>query len=218
VRHIGSFEVDGTATGDAGIRIADTGEDLRKIGALRYSLFVARDRKAYPAADHDRRCFIEHIDHESLNILGETSGGCCLSAIRLTRAETALRDDYLRRLLSHSPFDAAGYPRLTVVSRLTAADDRDAKPLMLGVMREGYRVALANGIDFAVAATRSALVPLFQRVGFVATGTTYVETVAGEMIVLALDVRDRVHLGAVGSIFLDVLDQSESRQRVGIST
>jgi hypothetical protein len=52
------------------VSIAQTAEDLRKIGELRYSLYIERDRKAYGRADHESRCFLEPIDSSSLNIFG----------------------------------------------------------------------------------------------------------------------------------------------------
>lgn len=217
-RAVGSFLIDHCQRLSANhqVRIAETHQDLQRIGRLRYSLFVAKDGKSYPCADHENQCFIEPIDHKSLNICG-VNDSTCLTAIRLTRAQIALEDDYLQRLLNHSPFDASRYGRLTVVSRLVAARHKDAKPLMVGAMREGYRVALANGIAFAVAATRPSLVPFFSRMGFVASGVSYVEAIAGEMCVVVLDLHDRAHFTAVGSIFREVLDEFEPEERIGAS-
>ena len=40
----------------------EEGRELSVIGVLRYDLYVARDRKAYPSADHINRSLIEPVD------------------------------------------------------------------------------------------------------------------------------------------------------------
>jgi hypothetical protein len=203
---VGHFLVDNDF--QPSIRIAKDPEDLRKIGALRYSLYVARDGKAYPYADRSNESLIEPVDSRSLNIFG-LSDGACVTAIRITKAPLAVDDRYLRRLLTHSPFDTLSYDSLAIVSRLVAAKQPEARTLMLSVINEGYRVALRNGIKFAVAATRSTLVPFFSRIGWIASGITYAEEIAGEMHVLVLPIRDRRHLKSSNSILLNEFDSFE---------
>lgn len=203
---VGSFLVDNGRRDD--VRIAESARDLLAIGKLRYSLYVARDGKSYPSADRQTGCFIEPIDSCSLNIFG-VADGACVTAIRITKAHLAVDDQYLRRMLMHSSFETSSYDSLAVVSRLVAAEHPEARALMLSTMQEGYRLALRNGIQFAVAATRSSLVPFFSRIGWIASGKTYKEEIAGEMHVLTLPVRDRDHLQSSNSIFLNELDSFE---------
>jgi hypothetical protein len=53
------------------------------------------------------------------------------------------------------------------------------------------------------------LVPSFSRIGWVASGATYKEEIAGEMHVLVLALRDRRHFQSVRSILLNELDSFE---------
>jgi predicted GNAT family N-acyltransferase len=209
---VGSFVYDRVRT--QGVSVAETAEDLNRIGALRYALYVARDKKSYPDADHHNHSLIEAIDHRSLNVFGEHEGEC-LTAIRLTKARLATDDRYLHRLLENSTFDEAVYDTLAVVSRLTAAEHAKARPLMISAMREAYRVALRNEIKLAVAATRQALVPFFIRLGWVSSGKSYAESIAGEMHILVLDLHDRSTLNSECPIFLDLLDAFEIAKMMG---
>jgi hypothetical protein len=211
-RLIGSFRVDDSAR-TTSIRIADGVNDLLGIGKLRYSLYVARDGKAYPCANRANGSLIEPIDSSSVNLFAVVQDSC-VTAVRITRARLAVDDQYLNRLLAHSAFETSSYDSLVVVSRLVAAEHPGARALMFSAMQESYRVALRNGIQFAVAATRASLVPSFSRVGWVASGVTYKEEIAGEMHVLVLAMRDRRHFQSVGSILLNELDSFEREEVV----
>jgi hypothetical protein len=216
-RSIGSFRIDDMSRlASKSIRVAENAEDLWKIGELRYSLYVERDKKAYPGADRTNRCFIEAIDYKSLNIFG-ISDGDCLTATRITRANLATEDPYLRRLLAHSPINAVPVDRIAVVSRLVAAEHPRSRPLLTSALREAYRVGLRNGINFAVAATRPSLVHFFERFGWAASGRAYTEEIAGEMRVVALKLRDRAHLQSSNAILLDLLDEFEREEIVEAS-
>jgi len=160
---VGSFLIDEGAPPkiSKSILIAESADDLRTIGELRYSLYIDRDRKAYPCADHRNGCFVEPVDQSSLNIF-DVSEGACVTAIRLTKAHLAVDDQYLRRLLAHSPFDASSCDRLTVVSRLVAAEHAEARSLMMSA--------------------RPSPVPFFTPLGFVSSGHSYAEAIGGEMV------------------------------------
>jgi hypothetical protein len=217
VRYAGLFRIDGRYQPKSNsIFIAESGDDLRRIGALRYSLYIDRDRKAYPSADRQTVCFIEPIDSCSLNLFG-VAGGSCVTAVRVTKARLATEDEYLHRLLRNSSFDTCSYDSLAVVSRLAAAEHPESRALMTSALREAYRLALRNGIEFAVAATRHYLVPFFGRMGWAPSGQIYREAIAGEMHVLTLRLRDRAHLQSAHSIFLDLLDEFESEETIGAS-
>jgi len=215
-RRVGSFLIDDDVSANASksVLIAESADDLRKIGELRYSLYVERDGKAYPCADRDHACLIEPIDHDSLNLFGLIQDSC-VSTLRITRAHLAVEDEYLHRLLANSPFDSSSYDKVLVASRLASHPNADSHALMLSVIRESYRIALRNGIAFTVAATRTSLLPFFTRLGFVPSGQTYSETVAGKMNVVVLDMYDRRQLESVQSIFLDPLDEFESEKTAG---
>jgi hypothetical protein len=213
VRFAGLFRIESDYRPESNsIAIAENADDLRKIGALRYSLYVDRDGKAYPSADRQSESFIEPIDSCSLNLFGVTDGAC-VTAVRITKARLAVEDEYLHRLLRHSSFDPSSYDSLAVVSRLAAAEHPESRVLMISALREAYRLALRNDIEVAVAATRHYLVPFFGRLGWVPSEQVYKEAIAGEMHVLTLHLRNRAHLQSTHSVLLDLLDEFESDER-----
>jgi hypothetical protein len=199
---VGSFRISGDH--EHGVQIVQNAEELWKIGELRYSLYVARDLKAYPEADHVNQCFLEPVDGLSLNLFGAVDERC-LTALRLTKAHLALEDKYLRRVLKNSPIGPARYDELVLASRLVSRHRAEARLLLAPILRESYRLSFLNGINFCVQATRRSLVPFFTRMGFKICGTTYSEEIAGELNVLLLDFRDRETLSASNSLFLDLL-------------
>lgn len=214
-RTIGSFRIDEKPR-NTSVLIAESAHDLLKIGKLRYSLYVARDGKSYPYADRASASLLEPVDANSLNLFGLIQDSCC-TAMRVTKARVAVQDEYLNRLLANAPFDATSYDKLMVVSRLTTSPGAESRALMLSVIRESYRIALRNGIAFTAIATRASLLPFFARLGFVHTGQTYSEAIAGEMHVVVLDLLNRSHLESVHSIFVDVLNELEKEQMAGLS-
>jgi predicted GNAT family N-acyltransferase len=187
------------------ITILKTSEGLTKIGALRYSMYIEQDKKPYAHADSSKRCFLEPIDLRSVN-LAATVRGECIAGLRLTKARDALDDEYLFRLLSHTPFSPADYDKVVVCSRLVLANSVRARLQISGILQEAFRISLTNGIDYAVLSARPALAPLYKKMGFIPFGEGYREKIAGDLIVLILDLRNREVLSSTRSIFLRVYD------------
>jgi hypothetical protein len=198
------------------ISIVTTSDDLRKVGALRYSMYVERDRKPYPYADTVNRRFLEPIDLRSLNLMALVDGNC-VAAIRLTRAADNLADEYLSRLLSQISFDSSELKDIVVCSRLVVASGTQARLHTAALLQEAYRLSLLNGATMGVMSTRPSLIPFFTRMGFVAYGSTYIEKAAGELAVLHLKLWDRKALAAASSIFLDVYDAVTSSNKFEVT-
>jgi predicted GNAT family N-acyltransferase len=194
------------------ITIVKTSEGLRKIGALRYSMYIEQDKKPYAHADSSKRCFLEPIDLRSVN-LAATLRGQCIAGLRLTKARDALDDEYLFRLLSHTPFNPNEYEKVVVCSRLVLANSIRARLQISGILQEAFRISLTNGIDYAVLSARPALVPLYKKMGFIPFGEGYREKIAGDLSVLILDLRNREALSATRSLFLRVYDALTFRNR-----
>jgi predicted GNAT family N-acyltransferase len=188
------------------VSIVTTLEELREIGELRYAMYVERDKKAYPFADSQSRCFLEPIDNRSLNLFAAVAGRC-LAGLRLTKATLAMEDEYLSRLLAHSPIKPSEYEKVVVASRLVVGTEIHARLQTAVLLQETYRLSLLNGAETGVISTRLALVPFFTRMGFVAYGNTYTEQIAGELAVLRFDFRNRESLA---SIFVQIRDAVEA--------
>jgi hypothetical protein len=194
------------------VSVVKTLQDLRKIGELRYSMYIEKDKKAY-VSDASNRCFLELVDLDSLNLLA-SSGAVCLGGVRLTKATNALKDEFLERLLSRTPFDRSDYEKVVVCSRLVLAHTVRARFQMLALLKKTMQVSLTSGAEYAVMCTRQALVPLFTKMGWVQYGSSYHEAIAGELFVLIFDLQN----STTRSIFLKIYDAFKHRKKpqVGI--
>jgi hypothetical protein len=194
------------------ISVVKTLQDLRKIGELRYAMYIEKDKKAY-VSDASNRCFLERVDLDSLNLLA-SSGTVCLGGVRLTKATDALKDEFLERLLLQTPFDHSDYEKVVVCSRLVLAHTVRARFQMLALLRKTMRVSLTSGAEYAVMCTRQALVPLFTKMGWVQHGSAYHEAIAGDLFVLVFDLKNP----ATRSVFLKIYDAFAHRNKpqVGI--
>jgi hypothetical protein len=190
------------------VSVVKTLQGLRKIGELRYAMYVEKDKKAYAAADSSHRCFLELVDMNSLNLVA-LRGSECLGGIRLTKAADGLDDEYLMRLLSHAPFDPSQYNKVVICSRLVLANTLRARFQMPSLLRKALRISLKNGADYGLMCTRPALVPLFTKMGWVQHGESYHEEIVGDLVVLVLDLRS----STARSIFLRVYDALKHRKK-----
>jgi hypothetical protein len=82
------------------------------------------------------------------------------------------------------------------------------------VIRESYRISSRNGIAYTVIATRNALVRFFLNLGFLPSGKSFIETIAGELHVLVLDMFNQKHLESVQSTFVDLLEEFKKEQKM----
>lgn len=195
-----------------GMGVARTVQHMMEIGRLRYELYIERDRKRYAHADHEARTFLEPVDRLSLNFLARIRG---LSAItvRATWAGDAILDPHLEQLVAHIDLKPDDFDQTIVNSRLAAQPSTAAWSLITPLFQSMFIVAHRVGARFCVAATRSPLIPLFERFGFyqLEGRRPYFDETAGWMSVLLLDLRDRDRLARTRSPFLAVYDEFGAR-------
>jgi len=177
-------------------------DQLAAVGQLRYRLFIERDGKPYPFADHLSRSFLEPIDEISLNF-AVADGGACLAGVRLTRAVDAVGDPQLKAMLDHAGVVPADLPTIAVNSRMVVAETGRARILIPRLFRQIYRAGGIAGMKSCLACSRSSGTALFERFGFVRVGAFH-DAVAGDLVVLRLNATDAQHLQATSSPFLTV--------------
>jgi hypothetical protein len=187
------------------IEVVDDASSLAEIGQLRYALYVERDQKAYAAADHSNRSFLEPVDDVSLNFRA-FQGGRTVAAMRLTRAFDALEDSQLARFIQASKVDCL--ENTVVCSRMVVRPELGARILITSVVQHVYRIALHSGASHCVAGSRPNHSELFKKIGFRQRGTCS-DPVSGPMKILVVDLRDRCHLVSVKSPLVAVLDEYE---------
>jgi predicted GNAT family N-acyltransferase len=175
-----------TAPGAFSVAISKTEPELMQIGRLRYDLFVERDGKSYRAVDMEQRLFLEPVDECSLNFLGTIEGDCVI-AVRSTRAEDAKADERLWRIVEKSHIAADRIPTTVIYSRFVVRERIRARLLIPALFHLAYQTALSSGMSHALLAARPSLVPIFERFGFVAESTAFLDEIAGPMVIMTLD-------------------------------
>lgn len=194
--------------------VARTQQEMSEVGRLRYELFIGRDGKRYVHADHEARMFLEPIDRVSLNFIARMRGKCAVT-VRATWASDAIVDPHLEQVVAHADLDLEALDRTIVNSRMVAQPSTSARSLIQPLFQCMFMVALRADARFCLAATRSALIPLFERFGFhqLARPRPYFDEVAGWMSILVLDLHDRERLVRADSPYLPIYDEFHSRNR-----
>jgi predicted GNAT family N-acyltransferase len=200
-----------TAPMISSIAIATTDQELRQIGRLRYELFVERDGKSYRDADKDQRLFLEPVDRCSLNFFGTIEDECVVG-VRSTRVEDAGGDQQLCRLVEQSALPVDQTLTTVICSRLVVCDRIRARLLIPELFRHVYRAALSSGMTHGILAARPSLIPIFERFGFRAASSAYLDEIAGPMVIMKLDLLDRDHMARSGSPLLPDYDEFVSRR------
>jgi hypothetical protein len=193
------------------IAIATTDQQLRQIGRLRYELFVERDGKSYRDADQDQRLFLEPVDTCSLNFFGAL-GNDCVVAVRSTKVQDAGGDERLSRIVEQSALPADQTSTTVIYSRFVVCDRIRARLLIPELFRHVYRAALSSGITHGILAARPSLISIFERFGFLAASSAYLDEIAGPMVIMKLDLLDRDHKARTGSPLFPDYDDSISRR------
>ncbi|WP_439605039.1 hypothetical protein, partial [Shinella sp.] len=135
------------------IGCASTNDALNLIGSLRYDLFIERDGKAYAGADHQNRRFLEPVDGYSLNFQ-VLHRGAPIAAVRLTRAEDAIHDPHLGRIVEHAGLDARDLRQTVVNSRLAVRPETRARLQIPLLFRHMYRIGVLSGAAYCLVAAR----------------------------------------------------------------
>jgi hypothetical protein len=180
------------------IAIAKTDQELLQIGRLRYELFVERDGKSYCDADKDQRLFLEPVDKCSLNFFG-TIGNDCVVAVRSTKVQDAGRDERLSRIVEQSALPADQILATVIYSRFVVCERIRARLLIPELFRHVYHTGLSSGMTHSILAARPSLIPIFERFGFVAGSTAFLDEIAGPMVIMKLDLLDRDYEARTGS-------------------
>ncbi|BCB19226.1 hypothetical protein [Bosea sp. ANAM02] len=194
------------------IAIARTDGEMEEVGRLRYALFVERDGKRYAHADHTNKVFLEPIDKISLNFVARARDKCAV-AVRATWAHDTIVDPHLEQVVAHADLAPEVLDTVIVHSRLVVRRSMSARGLLPVLFQSMFRGARMANARFCLAATRSELIPLFERFGFCQLDRRrpYFDEVAGWMNVLLLDLHDRERLTKSESPFVAVYDEFDPR-------
>jgi predicted GNAT family N-acyltransferase len=183
----------------ASIAISRTDRELMEIGRLRYELFIERDGKPYRAADKAQRLFLEPVDKCSINFFG-TIGNDCVIAVRSTRIADVECDERLSRVVDKSALPADQIATTVIYSRFVVRERIRARLLIPALFRHAYQTAVSSGMTHGILAARPSLIPIFERFGFVAESTAFLDEIAGPMVIMKLSLLDRDRLVGMGAL------------------
>jgi predicted GNAT family N-acyltransferase len=191
-------------TGRRDVTFARSARELSAIGRVRYDLYVSRDHKAYPTADHVNRSLIEPVDPTSLNFYA-SEDETISAAVRLTRSVDADRDALMQRMIVTMRARRLG--QLVICSRFVCLPALQARRMIAPLFQEVYRAGLCSGAMRCALITRPSLRGIFEKFGFKTTGCSFIDAVAGEMEILELDLFNYEHFIAIGSPLLEIFTE-----------
>jgi hypothetical protein len=155
--------------------------------------------------------FLEPVDKCSLNFFG-TIGNDCVVAVRSTKVPDAKCDEQLCRIVEQSSLPAEQTSTTVISSRFVVCERIRARLLIPELFRHVYRTALSSGVTHSILAARPSLIPIFERFGFLAASTAFLDEIAGPMVIMKLDLLDRDHMVKSGSPLLPDHDDFVSRR------
>lgn len=158
---------------------------------------------AIARTEADRHAARTAPDDHSGPVLVATRQRRTLASLRLVHAADATGEAGLAALRDTvAPHHLAG----TVLHQVAMAPGRPGRALVERLFRQAYRTAILaggrTGLIAAVPVLRDLLVPL----GWRATGAGYRDPVAGDVVILRLDLFDLERLRAAGSPLLQVAE------------
>lgn len=198
------------------VTVAETESELEKVFRLRYQKYVAEDGKKYRTARHEMGLFYDPIDTHSVIFVSTGKQGNVLASVRLTRSSDAAADPQLSKL-----FESVN-DETVVTSRLVSAGGVMAGLSIIHMFRAVYEVGLLSGARRCVLGTRTELIAIYERFGFVLSGRSYNDSIAGEQQIMCLDLHDIEHMRRIESYLLTVAEkyaaQFDSSGRIGGQT
>jgi hypothetical protein len=182
----------------ARVRKIETAADLEKVLRFRYEIYykqMGRD-KAY--ADHDRQILMDPLDSVGVHFAAfDPLTDDVVGIIRINFWEDQeLPED---ELYHYSDFVPHCEGRVSLTSKMIIDPLYRGSTLFLDLIRGVYEEAVRRGNRYNFIATNDHLVPLFQRIGYVAHQPRTTWGDYGSSNPLVVDLWDAEHLTSVNS-------------------
>lgn len=166
------------------VRVVVTPEDLARVGAFRYRIYVEEQRKFAAHADHDARTLIEPLDRNASSLVycieraGEIAATMRVEFLdEDARARHAAAFDTFNFIL---PAQMMHFTRLMIAP---AARNSDAMPKLLFL---GFALALLKDRCFGLLTCKPELVPVFERYACLQYADVYVDAECGEQVPMVI--------------------------------
>lgn len=166
------------------VRVAVTPDDLARVGAFRYRIYVEEQRKFAAHADHDARTLIEPLDRKASSLVYTIERGD--EIVATMRVEFLDEEAQARHAAAFAAFDFIPPTQLMHFTRLMiaqAARNSDAMPKLLFL---GFALALLKDRRFGLLTCKPELVPVFERYACLQYADAYVDEECGEQVPMAI--------------------------------
>ncbi|HEY6942195.1 N-acyl amino acid synthase FeeM domain-containing protein [Dokdonella sp.] len=166
------------------VRVVVTPDDLARVGAFRYRIYVEEQGKHAAHADHVARTLIEPLDHTASSIVYyiEREG----AVVATMRAEFLDDDARARHAAAFDTFDFMPPSQVMHFTRLMVAPSArsaDATPKLLFL---GFALAVLKDRCFGLLSCKPELVPVFERYACLQYAEGYIDTECGAQVPMAI--------------------------------
>jgi len=166
------------------IRTVVTPEDLARVGRFRYEIYVQEQGKNALHVDHENRTLIEPEDRDVRSqIYWIESEGRILGTVRTQFGPFA--PDFVESMQLHRlPFDPSR--ELFLFTRMMVAEDARRTEITTKLFRLGLTISITKNITAGILACAPRLVPVFESFGCLAYADTFVHSIAGPQVPMAV--------------------------------
>jgi nucleotide-binding universal stress UspA family protein len=157
---VGSLQDESMTLSDVNVVVSP--EQLERVGAFRYSVYVQEQGKHAPHADHATRVLIEPADRAASSVVCYVErGGGIVASLRIEFLEA--QDQ--AHATSFSVFNFVPSSQMLFFSRLMVATDSRCSPATARLLQFGFALAIMKDRSLGLLTCKPALVPLFERFG-----------------------------------------------------
>jgi predicted GNAT family N-acyltransferase len=188
-------------------RIAATVHDQLEAFRIRYTVYVAEQRKSYPSADHRQKMLSDHLDSSATIILVAGENGSC-GTVRANFLDSAGVRSAYENQIDLSLFSLIPDRCISVCSRLAVLPEHRGRIVSSLLFSEIYRYGLSRNTQLCFEVCAPSLLPIFRRYGFREYLPPFFDPIVGELHRMVLVLDDLAYLESVRSPFLGIAKQA----------
>ena len=189
--------------------IATTQEELEKVYAFRYDVFVAEQGKRISHADHLKKLLVDPIDAVADQICVADNTGAMIGSLRAVRGLQNATQSMWR---NYSLEEFATYPpeKFSFTGRLFVLPERRGSAALMHLLRKVYQCGRVSGVTIDFIFCTPSLVALYQQLGYRRYRSAFEDPDLGFQIPMVLIANDEEHLKRVRSPFVQWMSEFEN--------
>lgn len=165
------------------VRVVASPEQMERVGAFRYGVYVQEQGKSARHADHAARVLIEPADHAASSVVFYIERDDVIVAS--LRAELLEAQD-CAHAASFSAFAFMPPSQMLFLSRLMVAAPARGSSATAGLFQAGFALAILKRRSLGLLTCRPALVPVFERFGCLQYADAFIHAEHGSQIPMAI--------------------------------